>query len=257
MTITFENDNDVIVYALEKVISYAKRTQQIFVAKCVWWLASVIGLDAGLIRHIDILRERESDSLPIRLIRDNQQTSSPDQCPQQGHPDRVSQIFREKSVSEIPRNLTENQRLDRILESAERVIKDSHRDRTKCNPEQDTKVVRDPQRVSITPRDIQEDPRSYTTSEIIHPDRRAQIQVSDDDISNLNIEDSRQGNIVTETREFNYLSKKERKEVIKQRHNNLSRVRLGKVIKPITKKQRKYLQSISKDTITEYFKNRK
>ena len=27
MTITFENDNDVIVYPLEKVISYARKTQ--------------------------------------------------------------------------------------------------------------------------------------------------------------------------------------------------------------------------------------
>jgi hypothetical protein len=47
MTITFENDNDVIIYALEKIISYARRTQQIFVAQCVWWLASIIGLEQG------------------------------------------------------------------------------------------------------------------------------------------------------------------------------------------------------------------
>jgi hypothetical protein len=53
MTITFENDNDVIVYALEKVISYSRRTQQIFVAQWVWWLASTIGLEQGLINYID------------------------------------------------------------------------------------------------------------------------------------------------------------------------------------------------------------
>jgi len=53
MTITFENDSDVIVYALEKIISYARKSQQIFVAQCVWWLASVIGLELGLIAHID------------------------------------------------------------------------------------------------------------------------------------------------------------------------------------------------------------
>jgi len=35
MTITFENANDSIVYALEKDISYAGRTEQIFVAQCV------------------------------------------------------------------------------------------------------------------------------------------------------------------------------------------------------------------------------
>jgi len=53
MTITFKNDNNVIVYAFEKVISYAKRTQQIFVAQCVWWLASIIGLEPELIVYID------------------------------------------------------------------------------------------------------------------------------------------------------------------------------------------------------------
>jgi 3-mercaptopyruvate sulfurtransferase SseA len=56
MTIIFENDNDIIVYALEKVIAYARRTQQIFAAQCVWWLASVIGLEQRLIVHIDNLR---------------------------------------------------------------------------------------------------------------------------------------------------------------------------------------------------------
>jgi hypothetical protein len=59
MTITFENENDVIVYALEKVISYARRTPQIFVAQCVWWLASIIVLEQGLINHIDNLNGQE------------------------------------------------------------------------------------------------------------------------------------------------------------------------------------------------------
>jgi len=63
MTITFENDKDVIVYALEKIIAYARRTQQIFVAHCVWWLASIIGLEQGLITHIDNLRIRSEPLL--------------------------------------------------------------------------------------------------------------------------------------------------------------------------------------------------
>jgi hypothetical protein len=53
MPITFENDNDVIIYALEKIISHARRTQQIFVAQCVWWLAAIIGLEQGLVNYID------------------------------------------------------------------------------------------------------------------------------------------------------------------------------------------------------------
>jgi len=56
--ITFKNDNDVIVYALEKIIEYARKNQYIFVAQCVWWLASIIGLESGLVTHINSLRVR-------------------------------------------------------------------------------------------------------------------------------------------------------------------------------------------------------
>jgi hypothetical protein len=111
--------------------------------------------------------------------------------------------------------------------------------------------------VSITPRDIQEDLRSSATPDIVHPDRRAQVQVLANDINCSDIEESRQENIVKETEKFIALSRKERKAIDKQNLNNLSRTRSGKVIKPITKKQRSYLQSNSKDTITEYLKNRK
>jgi len=55
MTITFENDNDVIVYALERIISYAREFQYFFLANCTWWIASIIGLDESLQRHIDNL----------------------------------------------------------------------------------------------------------------------------------------------------------------------------------------------------------
>jgi hypothetical protein len=58
MTITFANNNDVIVYALAKIISYAQDTQQVFVAQCVWWLVSVIGLEQGLVHFIDNLQAR-------------------------------------------------------------------------------------------------------------------------------------------------------------------------------------------------------
>jgi hypothetical protein len=60
MTITLENDNDVIVYALEKIIAHARRTQQIFVAQCVWWLASIIGLHQGLVSYIDNIQSRRN-----------------------------------------------------------------------------------------------------------------------------------------------------------------------------------------------------
>jgi len=56
MSITFDNDNDLIVYALEKIISYARQYQYIFIAQSVWWLASIIGLEQGLIIHINNLK---------------------------------------------------------------------------------------------------------------------------------------------------------------------------------------------------------
>jgi hypothetical protein len=146
MTITFENDNDVIIYALEKVISYARRTQQIFVAQCVWWLASIIGLELGLVNYIDNIQSRVDVTVIPEMVsrvgrtvsptpRDNQEdqrqdTSVPEEPTEQVHSDRVLNITQGRSVSAVPRDLTEDQRLDRILESAERVIQESFRDRT-------------------------------------------------------------------------------------------------------------------------------
>jgi len=55
MTITLNNDNDVIVYGLEKILSFCKVRQLLFAAHCVWWLAGLIGLESGLIVHINEL----------------------------------------------------------------------------------------------------------------------------------------------------------------------------------------------------------
>jgi hypothetical protein len=141
MTITFENDNDVIVYAFEKVIAYARRTQQIFVAHCVWWLASIIGLESGLINYIDNLEERQE----VRVSEERREVPKQDQPSQQVHPERVAQISADRSVSAVPRDLTEDQRLDRILEEAEEVIQNSLRDRdsgsrNRVNPLPSTKT---------------------------------------------------------------------------------------------------------------------
>jgi hypothetical protein len=76
MTITFENDSDVIVYALEKIISFARDNQYLFVANCAWWIAGVIGLESGLVTHIDNLeirrrahRPREISNTPRDIMR--------------------------------------------------------------------------------------------------------------------------------------------------------------------------------------------
>jgi hypothetical protein len=98
MTITFETDSDVIIYALEKIISFARENQFLFVANCAWWIAGIIGLDSGLITYIDNLESRK-------------------------------RAYQPREISTTPRDLTEDQRLDPILDSAERTIQESTRDR--------------------------------------------------------------------------------------------------------------------------------
>jgi len=56
MTITFDNDNDIIVYALEKIISYARDNQYVFLAQSIWWISSILKLQQKLVTHIDNLR---------------------------------------------------------------------------------------------------------------------------------------------------------------------------------------------------------
>jgi len=109
MTITFENDNDVIIYTLEKVISYARSTLQIFVAQCVWWLISIIGLEPGLIIHINNLRERLIRTMTPRDIQEDQSLSS------------STSDFQEDSEE------LRSERHNRILEQCEEVLWNSQR----------------------------------------------------------------------------------------------------------------------------------
>jgi hypothetical protein len=75
MTITFESDKDIIVYALEKIISHARDTQYIFLAQSVWWISSILGLQEGLAIHIDNLKAR---SEVIQIKGPNNKISNPD-----------------------------------------------------------------------------------------------------------------------------------------------------------------------------------
>jgi len=107
MPVTFENDNDIIVYALECVIADARRTQQIFVAQCVWWLASIIGLERELVSHIDKL-QGEGDTIKLQTGKNT--------TPQELLP---------REVSDTPRDLDENSRVDQILDHTEQYLKES------------------------------------------------------------------------------------------------------------------------------------
>jgi hypothetical protein len=108
MTVTFENDNNVIVYALEKVISYARRTQQIFVAQCVWRLAGMIGLEAALVNHVDTLHGRTT----VRKEHTTKEVSDP-----------VLQITLEFQDSEVQESMEDHQ--DKLLKECEKYLKDS------------------------------------------------------------------------------------------------------------------------------------
>jgi hypothetical protein len=98
MTLPFESEQDVIVFALEKIIRFSQANQYIFVAQCVWWIAWALGLQQGLTIHIDNLRERELRNLA-------------------------------RAVSPVPRDLTEDQRLDIVLEETEAFLQESERTR--------------------------------------------------------------------------------------------------------------------------------
>jgi len=111
MTITFENDNDVIIYAFEKVISYARRTQQIFLAQAVWWLASIVGLEQGLIIYIDTIQSRVEVS-----VKSGQVPEEP-------------AIAVTKLVSPQPRDIQEESRRDQVLRECEEFLKKSRRER--------------------------------------------------------------------------------------------------------------------------------
>jgi len=76
MTITFDNDKDAIVYALEKLISFSRENCYLFVAQCIWWIAGIFGITEDLVIHIDKLAIRrriglrQISSTPRDIARD-------------------------------------------------------------------------------------------------------------------------------------------------------------------------------------------
>jgi len=132
MTITFENDNNVIVYALDKIISFSRNSHYIFLAQCVWWLSSIIALQQSLVTHIDNLKvqghigEQGVSTTPKDLQEDIRITittrKAEDLMPvSYRHPDR---IFRVRS-SNIKGRDSEPEVLHRVLRFTERIIQKS------------------------------------------------------------------------------------------------------------------------------------
>jgi len=128
--ITFENGNVVIVYALEKIISYTRENQYIFLAQSIWWIASIIGLQQGLVIHIDNLESRENvTSDPVSKATLIVRTNHDQKDEEKVHPDRIGQIDNEREISVTPRDLVEDQRFGNILDNAEPFLASSGRAR--------------------------------------------------------------------------------------------------------------------------------
>jgi len=97
MPITFENENVVIVYAFEKVLSFARNSQHIFLAQSIWWISSILGLQQGLIIHIDNLKARSESRLGLSVHQPSVSESEPlttfGPSPNQYiHPDRIGRV---------------------------------------------------------------------------------------------------------------------------------------------------------------------
>ena len=138
MTITFQNNNDVIDYALEKILSYARNNQYIFLARSVWWISSIIRLQQGLIIHIDNLKNRSKTTVTIVPIvreasaipRDAQEKSRTIVDLQHIHPDRVSQVEGViDDISNLDLRNSEGSRVSQLLEWTEQFIQSSQKKR--------------------------------------------------------------------------------------------------------------------------------
>jgi len=139
MTITFENDNDIIAYALEKIICYARDNRYLFVAQSVWWLASIIGLSEGLASHIDNLRIRfearhllaEEDQLSSKKDSSDKTLGSCDIGIQGSniHPDRIYRVGRDSESPEEVNSYTELDRATIIISEGEKFISQSQKER--------------------------------------------------------------------------------------------------------------------------------
>jgi hypothetical protein len=124
MTITIESDEDVVVYALEKIIAYARNNQYMFLAQSVWRISSIIGLQEGLVIYIDNLKVRENIGNPE--LRNPLSTLSI-------HPDRVLRIqdpdsdYSDSEPESV--SMTETDIHNEVIENCEEFLKQSKQER--------------------------------------------------------------------------------------------------------------------------------
>jgi hypothetical protein len=64
MTVTFQDDNSIVIYALGKILCFARQNQYIFVADCIWWIAALVGINEGQASYIDSLHHQRHIEVP-------------------------------------------------------------------------------------------------------------------------------------------------------------------------------------------------
>jgi len=135
MTITFKDDRDVIVYALERIICYARDNQYIFIAQSVWWISSVIGLSEELATHIDSLRiQVEKSQIATKedqLTPEKLSSVIPQEQPSTGtpkghiHTDRLFQIDRDSESLEAENS--QDELVQSIVQSGNKFVNKSRK----------------------------------------------------------------------------------------------------------------------------------
>jgi hypothetical protein len=131
MTITFENDNHVIVYGLEKIISYARDNQYIFLAQSVWSISSILGLQQELVTYIDNLKIRANIGRyeGSNTLRDILEQSGNDSALSHTHPDRIARLLESDSqhttAKHRPSETSEYNVHNTILDNCEESLKQS------------------------------------------------------------------------------------------------------------------------------------
>jgi len=137
MTISFKDDRDVIVYALERIICYARDNRYILIAKSVWWIASIIGLSEELVMYIDSLwiqvEKSQIATKEDQLPSEKHSSVVPQEHPSTGtpkgyiHPDRLSQIDRNSESLEAENS--EDELVQSIIQGGNKFVNESRKAR--------------------------------------------------------------------------------------------------------------------------------
>jgi len=137
MPITFETNNEAIVYALESIISYARKNTYIFLAQSIWWIASIIGLQQGLVIYIDNLQKQSEAYQSPGINQCDRDSIHTDGIPRikKPIPDLDSPNYgssRDPTESEYEQlSNSEDSLHDKILDNCEEFLQQSKQDREK------------------------------------------------------------------------------------------------------------------------------